>query len=133
MHDTDQLAILADMDTCQLNHGPEDPPKAVDVIVQRFGYMETPLVEVCKFEVVIPICMECLRSIQGHRWTLAYCFSCNASVWFDRRASKLSYRHDILWLRGCPDCTGKFGGIYFTDPVKKADGVPILNEMRECK
>ncbi len=51
----------------------------------------------------------------GGKWTLLFCLDCGTSRWVYRELAKNSYRHHILWLKGCPDCSNTFGGLYFTD------------------
>lgn len=113
----DKLAFLADLGKsfCELNHGPntkQEDYKAVDYIVQAFGYNGKN-----QHELLIPICAECVQGLQDADWVLLYCFSCNQSQWINKKLSKNKYKHKIIWLNGCPSkgCTGKFGGIYFTE------------------
>ncbi len=98
---------------CELSHGPHDVQqhKAVDYLVLPTGYKGK-----ADSNLVIPICEECLEGIQNPAWTLLYCLECNESQWVLRELAKMQYRHDILWLVGCPTCGGKFGGLYFNDP-----------------
>lgn len=112
-----KLALLADLSesTCELRHYKENPPKACDYVVVPLGYKESENVEVREKELVIPVCQECAETLQGEEWTLLYCFECNSSRWISRELAKNSYRHHVLWLRGCPDCSNKFGGLYFND------------------
>lgn len=118
MDGADKLALLAELpgEYCRLFHGhgtEGERRQAVQYIVQGFGVL---LTQEIKREIIIPICIECERKMGSDNWTLFYCFECNANRWIDRRMSKKRYRHNILWLRGCPECTGKFGGLYFADP-----------------
>jgi hypothetical protein len=68
---------------------------------------------------VIPVCRECVEALQGEEWTLLYCYECNENHWVFRKLARNQYRHHILWLKGCPDCTGEFGGLYFNDLPKQ--------------
>jgi hypothetical protein len=115
MHDTDCLALLAGLaeEHCGLNHGPGVDTSAIpasDYIALPMGNAET-----IKREMVIPVCAECAQALLGEEWTLIYCLECNQSQWICRARAKLHYRHHILWQKGCPKCTGKFGGLYFND------------------
>jgi len=105
-------------DHCSQNHGPgisnEDLP-AAEYIVIPFGYQEGDAKEIAVRELVIPVCLECVPALKGEDWILLYCFECADSRWVCRKLAKNSYRHHILWLRGCPDCSNEFGGVYFTD------------------
>ncbi len=120
MNAIDRLGLLAELDhaCCELNHGVgtkcEDYP-AADFIVLPFGHPEDMVTAVASRELVIPVCAECLQALMGEEWTLLYCFECGASQWVYRPLAKNRYRHHIMWLRGCPDCTNKFGGLYFND------------------
>jgi hypothetical protein len=120
MDEVDKLVLLADLGQtpCELNHGPatkkEDFP-ATNYITIPMGFKENGVVENAVREMVIPICDECMKGLQSKLWTLLYCFECTSSQWIYRPLAKMAYRHDIIWLRGCPDCGGKFGGVYFND------------------
>jgi len=35
-----------------------------------------------------------------------------------RDLAKNRYRHHVLWLKGCPECSNEFGGLYFNDMPK---------------
>ncbi len=126
MNAIDGLQLLAELEGehCELNHGPdtraEDFP-AVDYIVIPFGYKIDEVQEVAARELVIPVCAECATALSGEEWTLLYCFECNSSHWINRRLAKNRYRHHILWLRGCPDCSYEFGGLYFNEVNGLAD------------
>ena len=116
----DKLGLLAQLDKecCELNHGPDtdhDKRAAVDYIIQPFGYTKNEVEEVAVREMTIPICAECAEALQGDDWTLFYCFECSSSQWVYREFTKNRYRHNILWLRGCPECSENLGGLYFTE------------------
>jgi hypothetical protein len=82
-------------------------------------------------DLVIPVCFDCALALKGDEWTLLYCFECASSRWVCRRLAKNNYRHHILWMRGCPDCTNEFGGLYFTDvPTCGSKAVLAVNEIR---
>lgn len=116
----DRIQLLAELDheSCELNHGPEthreDFP-AADYLVLPVGYHEDSHTEVVVRELVVPVCRDCIEALIGDEWTLLYCFECNSSQWIFRQLAKHNYRHHILWLRGCPECTEEFGGLYFND------------------
>ncbi|MDH4321627.1 MAG: hypothetical protein OEV73_09050 [Desulfobulbaceae bacterium] len=120
MNAIDKLHLLAELGEshCELNHGPgvdnKDCP-AVDYIVLPFGYHDNEVVEVTARELVVPVCSECAEALSGDDWTLLYCFECNSSHWVYRPLAKNNYRHHLLLLRGCPECTNEFGGLYFND------------------
>ncbi len=134
----DKIRMMADLhkDNCSLNHGPESSNlrfPAADYIVMSFGYEEKPGTEIAVRELVIPVCFECLSALKGDEWTLLYCFECTHSRWVCRKLAKNTYRHHILWLRGCPDCNSKFGGLYFTDiPACSIDAVLAFNKIKSA-
>ncbi len=131
MNAIDKIILLADLGDkyCELNHGPdtrkEDHP-ATNYLVIPFGYSENSVIDVAVRKMVIPICQECADALSGEEWTLLYCFECNSSHWVYRKLAKNSYRHHILWLRGCPDCTNEFGGLYFADHPEAPEEVEIV-------
>ena len=120
MNAIDRLGLLAELEDshCELNHGPgtdnRDFP-AVDYIVIPFGYHLDEVREVAARELVIPVCADCAEALCGEEWTLLYCFECNSSQWVCRKYARMRYRHHILWLRGCPECSYEFGGLYFNE------------------
>ena len=116
----DKVKMMAELDHdyCSLNHGPginnTDIP-AADYLVMPCGYRESADTDVAVRDLVIPVCFDCAQALKGDEWTLLYCFDCTESRWVCRSLAKNNYRHHILWLRGCPDCSNTFGGLYFTD------------------
>lgn len=120
MNAIDKLALMADLvnEHCGLSHGPgarrEDYP-ACDYLVIPFGSQREPDASEAGREMVIPVCHECADALSHDEWTLLYCFECNNSRWVCRELAKNRYRHNVLWLRGCPDCSNQFGGLYFSD------------------
>ena len=137
MNKIDKLQLMAELvhENCVLNHGPdtreEDFP-AVDYLVIPIGYKEDNTVEVSAREMVIPICKECASALQGEEWTLLYCIECTSSRWVCRQFAKNRYRHHILWLRGCPDCSKKFGGLYFADNLVAEGDANFLKEKKKA-
>jgi len=138
MEAIDRLALLANLENefCELNHGPKthrDKRPAVDYIIQPFGYNVNEIEEVAVREMIVPVCAECADALQGDDWTLFYCFECCSSQWVHRKFARNRYRHNILWLRGCPECSTEFGGLYFSDLKAVVDNpffvsrVPIPN------
>lgn len=114
------LGLLAQLEDeyCELNHGPDtdhEKRQAVDYIIQPFGYSVNEIEEVAVRELVVPVCGECSEALQNNDWTLFYCIECCSSQWVNRKLARNRYRHNILWLRGCPECSEEFGGLYFTD------------------
>jgi hypothetical protein len=132
----DKVRMMAELskDHCELNHGPGISNRnipAADYIVMPFGYKEAEDREVAVRELIIPVCHECVRALKGDDWTLLYCFECAESRWVYRKLAKNCYRHHILWLRGCPDCSYEFGGLYFTDmPFYGNSAHLAMNEIR---
>ncbi len=129
MNECDKLVLLAELEGehCHLNHGSGINTlsiPALDYIVLPIGKYQDEVVSIQKREMVIPICIECADALLGDEWTLLYCFECGANRWVYREWAKNAYRHHVLWLRGCPDCTGKFGGLYFND--QPTADVPLL-------
>lgn len=130
MDSIDTLHLLADLGSehCQLNHGPginTEHIAAADYLVLPIGYKENSVQEVAVRELVIPVCLECAQALQGEEWTLLYCLDCGASRWVSRQHAKHQYRHHVLWLKGCPDCSNQFGGLFFND-------APTLEHIRQC-
>ena len=132
----DKVKMMAELahDHCSLNHGPDirnENIPAADYIVMPFGYEESMDKEIAVRELIIPVCFECVLALKGDEWTLLFCFECAESRWVCRELAKNRYRHHILWLRGCPDCSYTFGGLYFSD-IASYDSIPLLSgdEMR---
>ena len=115
----DQIGLQADLihTTCQLNHGPLDRERhqAVDYLVIPMAENSGNDTAEIRADLVIPICQDCIDALQGNEWTLLYCLDCAKSQWILRAAARLNYRHHVIWLKGCPECGGKFRGIYFND------------------
>lgn len=133
MDELDRLRLLAELDEshCELNHGPGTKPEeypASDYIVLPVGYQEDRVREVSARELVVPVCLECAQALLQDEWTLLYCFECGGSRWVCRKLARNAYRHHILWLRGCPDCTNVFGGLYFTDIPQVIGHVELLSQ-----
>lgn len=131
MDQCERLALLAELaeSRCQLNHGPgteNEFYRAVNYIVMPMGYRENSIQEVTVRELVIPVCQECIDALLSEQWTLLYCFECCESQWVNRQIARNRYRHNILWLKGCPRCSKEFGGLYFND----MDGLFGLSEMQ---
>jgi len=133
MDTIDVVRLLSELEGehCGLNHGPKTKPgdfPACDYIVIPFGDART---EICTpdRDLVVPVCQECAQALTGEEWTLLYCFECNASRWVNRRMAKLQYRHHVLWLRGCPDCTKVFGGLYFNDEDNTAIDAALVAHL----
>ncbi len=134
METIDKLRLSDELknEHCVLNHGPgtkgEDYP-AVDYLVVRIGETENIAKEASLHELVIPVCYECAQALLGNEWTLLYCIDCNSNQWVYRKLARLRYRHNVLWLRGCPKCTGKLRGLYFADsPGTKAQATLLVEE-----
>lgn len=126
MDQFDRLILLAELEheVCGLNHGREKRGvihKACDYLVLPFGLKTKNKKKAEEKELVIPVCPECIESLRGDEWTLLYCFDCGESRWVFRETAKNSYRHHILWLLGCPECTQKFGGLYFNDDHEETE------------
>lgn len=120
MDTINEVQLLAELENecCGLNHGPGVDSKKIpasDYLVVPVGYVEGNGQETTVRELVIPVCQECAQALQEDEWTLLYCLECNSSRWVCRQFAKNAYRHHVLWLCGCPDCTNKFGGLYFND------------------
>lgn len=136
MNEFDKLVLLADLaeECCELSHGPDTSHlrlPAVDYLVQPFGYSQSDIDEVSVRDMVVPVCIDCASALQGNEWTLLYCLECNSSQWISRRYARLRYRHNILWLRGCPYCTGEFGGLYFSDIKALVDNHLFLSALQD--
>lgn len=135
MNTIDSVRLLSELEGehCGLNHGPETKSEdysACDYIVIPFGDIKEEVAKPQR-DLIIPVCHECAVSLIGHEWTLLYCFECNASRWVYRPLAKNDYRHHILWLRGCPDCTGKFGGLYFNDFDNNALSSAVVTHLSQ--
>lgn len=133
MDTIDTVRLLSELEGehCGLRHGPNtrmaDYP-ASDYIVIPFGDTSK-AVATTERELVVPVCLECAQALIGEEWTLLYCFECNASRWVNRALAKNQYRHHVLWLRGCPDCSNAFGGLYFNDAANHAIDVQLVAHL----
>lgn len=136
MNEIDKLRLMVELtnEYCELNHGPdtrrEDFP-ASDYIVMPFGYEENEVTDIAIRELVVPVCYGCATALLGNEWTLIYCFECCCSQWVNRKLAKNNYRDHLLWLRGCPQCTNEFGGLYFNDFKAVADSAMFLTRQLE--
>jgi hypothetical protein len=133
MNEIDKIQLMADLghELCELNHGPDVSKEnfpASDYIIMPFGYAENEITDVAVREMVVPVCYDCATALLGNEWTLLYCFECCSSQWIYRKLAKNSYRHHILWLRGCPHCTNEFGGLYFNDLQAVGDTAMFLKD-----
>ncbi len=120
MDGLDRIRLLAELedDFCELNHGPytkREDYQAANYLVVPVGYKKNKVEEVACRELVIPVCQDCFQSLLQDEWTLLFCLDCCVSRWICRAFSRNRYRHHILWLKGCPDCSNTFEGLYFTD------------------
>ncbi len=125
MDEIDRLQLLAQLaeEHCELNHGPQTRPEdypASDYLVIPIGYKKNDIEEVSVRDLVIPVCIECAQALLEDEWTLLYCIDCGNSRWVCREMARNHYRHHILWLKGCPDCSYEFGGLYFNETPKVA-------------
>ena len=137
MKSHERLILLAELEHehCHLYHGPGvdcECIRAVNYIILPIGYKKDKTNEIAKRELVIPICGECADALLGDEWTLLYCFESAQSRWVYRAWAKNRYRHHILWLRGCPDCSNKFGGLYFNDLADNTTGAYTLLNKCGC-
>lgn len=73
--------------------------KAVDYIVQPIGKNNK-----LEIELVIPVCLECIKYIGHHEWVLLYCIKCNSSQWVYKPWAKRVYTDSIIWMNECPKC-----------------------------
>lgn len=114
----DQIEAVANLceEFCALNHkhDPRGPQQ------QAVDYIVVPMSDGSKLQ--IPICVECAASLadENDGWTLIYCINCTESQWVHSSRSRLSYANKrtgkqtkLLWLIGCPHCTGKMQALYF--------------------
>lgn len=133
MDTIDTVRLLSELEGehCGLNHGPHtkaEDYQACDYLVIPFGDAKAEIVTPDR-DLVVPVCHECALALTGEEWTLLYCFECNASRWVNRRMAKNDYRHHVLWLRGCPDCSNKFGGLYFNDAENAVIDVALVAQL----
>jgi hypothetical protein len=129
--DAVRLLVELEGEHCGLNHGPNtraEDYQACDFIVIPCGDTKKEIVTPER-DLVVPVCQECAQALIGEKWTLLYCFECNASRWVYRQQAKNQYRHHALWLRGCPDCANKFGGLYFNDAENAAIDVALITHL----
>lgn len=123
MNDTETLHLLVDLadSNCELNHGDQvtRTPQAVDYLTLRMGYNAD---ETSEDKLVIPVCQDCINSLEDDEWTLIYCFECSSSQWVDQKLAKLDYtnrvtgkHHHMIGVVGCPKCSGKLTSLYFLD------------------
>lgn len=85
---------------CSLNHGDRELPLAVDYITQGIGYTGKKV-----YEIVIPICKECVNHLTSPEHILLYCLKCNANIWLYKKLGRLDYygKH-VCWQSCCKDC-----------------------------
>lgn len=83
-------------------------------MIPSSGYIVNEMKEAVMREMTVPVHADCIDALPGSDWTLFYCFECGSSQWVSRKYAWNRYRHNILWLRGCPECSREFGGLYFT-------------------
>lgn len=129
--DSVRLLVELEGEHCGLNHGPKTRPEdylASDYIVIPFGDTQKEI-HIADRNLVVPVCLDCAQALTGNEWTLFYCFECNTSHWVNRNLAKNNYRHHILWLKGCPDCTNKFGGLYFNDAANNTINDQLLAHL----
>ena len=74
-------------------------------------------------------CSDFAEALQGNEWTLFYCFECGSSQWVSRKHAKTRYRHNILWMSGCSECSEEFGGLYCTDFKAIADNPYFVTRL----
>lgn len=134
MDAVDRMGLLAHLEEeyCELNHGTgshHEKCPAIDYIIQPFGYSVNDIEEVAVREMIVPVCVDCAEALQGNEWTLFYCFECCSSQWVYRKFAKNRYHHTILWLRGCPECSEEFGGLYITDLKAITDNPLFVSRM----
>lgn len=135
MDEIERLQLMAQLTEahCELNHGPGTRPEdypAANYLVIPIGYKKNNIEEISTRELVVPICLECAEALLGEEWTLLYCFECGSSRWVCRELSKNNYQHHILWLRGCPDCSYEFGGLYFNEIPRFAGQPEFLGHQQ---
>jgi hypothetical protein len=111
----EKLILLTELDYayCQLDHGPYDQREnhpAIDYVVCPLGYAE---IDPPMQQLTIPVCQTCVDGLHGEEWTLLFCLNCLASKWILRPIARLKYQHHLIWLGSCPECSEKFGGIFF--------------------
>ncbi len=137
MDEIERIQLLAQLasgeEFCELNHGPNtkrnDFP-ACNYITLPIGHKKDPVQETAVRELVIPVCYECSIALIQELWTLLYCLDCGDSRWVYRELAKNNYRHHILWVKGCPDCTNEFGGLYFNDQPTMSEKVSFLWKLQ---
>ena len=124
MNELDKISLMREIITgnipCDLNHG-----KGYEgMFIQAIDYLTLPMgiikSETISNHLVFAICKECIEALQSDEWVLLVCSACGATRWVNRNFSKLQYinaesgnGYDLLLLDGCPDCSGKFGGIFY--------------------
>ncbi len=103
----ERLVLLASIDSeiCCLDHGPYgEEASAVDYIVVPIGDLQK---KVREYDLTIPVCEDCLKSLTDDEWTLLFCLECTSSHWVLNKLAKLDYPKSPVWLCGCPKCKDK--------------------------
>ena len=101
MIDGELAALYAEIQTgiiqCGLN---KCNATAVDYIFQPWGKDD-----IVEFNLMIPVCLECVDFLGQNDWVLLYCVVCNASQWVYKPIAKLKYgNQNIVWMDTCPKC-----------------------------
>lgn len=82
--------------TCALDH--ETPHQAVNYLYQKFN----------SFDLMIPVCEECISKLYSEDWKLWYCVECCESKWIHKIDSKHPELYqkggEVKWIKACPKC-----------------------------
>lgn len=94
----DTLILKAKLmnETCALEH--EEKKEATAYIRQKFSF----------FEIIIPVCKECIEKLKNDDWILLYCVECCNSKWVYKSDSNHKHLYQegehIRWMKICPVC-----------------------------
>ncbi len=135
MEAVDIRGLLAQLreEHCELNHGPGtrfEKRVAVDYIIQPLSYIPNDTEEIAVREMIVPVCTDCIETMQGNDWTLFYCTECCSSLWVHKKFAPHNSHHNILWMRGCAECSFEFGGLY-SNEIMAIKGNPLFVSRME--
>jgi len=72
--------------------------QAVNYIYQKFS----------EFDIIIPVCKECIDKLNNKEWVLWFCVECCRSKWIHISESNHKHLYEnenrVVWIVACPHC-----------------------------